>query len=233
MERDSSSMDRLIDGLLDGDSLVENEKPSGQHNYELEKPTRTSKKYYYAFVAITCVLVLLIPTTLSTISSWKRSHARALIESAHCGNTSTEARARNCHFEPMQRSWIPHECYFSEPSDDYDPFGDREWFYDEQLTQKLSDEDLALARSGDLPVACTRSYHAEHCLFNWRKLAIAVERRLPAIDTKVAGLGHTRHCALEIAGILQQVVNQTYDPNKYHTRAPVMYQGCVALDWSV
>jgi hypothetical protein len=63
-----------------------------------------------------------------------------------CGDTPVEARSAGCHYEPMQRSWIPDACYFPEPSNEYDPFSDRDWYLDKNLTKPA---DLEKLRNGE------------------------------------------------------------------------------------
>lgn len=38
-------------------------------------------------------------------------------------------------------------------------------------------------------------YHDEHCLFQWRKLQYALEKKMKYIDTKTANYKHSKHCA--------------------------------------
>ena len=70
-----------------------------------------------------------------------------------CGKTAAEARARNCHYEQMHRSWIPDACYFPEPSAEYRPFRDRQWFKDEYLSIPATPEMLDRLESGDEEMA--------------------------------------------------------------------------------
>jgi hypothetical protein len=82
----------------------------------------------------------------------------------------------------MQHSWIPASCYFPEPGDEYDPFNDREWFVDKNLTQPLDEGQKAMLLRGDDLWVYTKYYHNEHCLYNWRKLAIAVSQRRQYVE---------------------------------------------------
>ena len=147
-----------------------------------------------------------------------------------CGASPAEARAAKCHFEAMQRAWVPDACYFSEPGDEYNPFGEREWFLDKNLTQKIDGKELEKLKSGDITTAYYdgSSFHDEHCLYSWRKLAIAVERQLPLIDTKTADLHHSTHCSIHIA---QKIVNNTFDDSLFVGISPLKYFGCVELPW--
>ncbi|EED21254.1 conserved hypothetical protein [Talaromyces stipitatus ATCC 10500] len=144
-----------------------------------------------------------------------------------CGSTAAEARAANCHYEPMQRSWIPDACYFEEPSSEYDPFGDRPWFSDRNLTIPANLDRL---RSGDEELAFVRYFHDEHCLYSWRKLHLAVQLGRRLTDTKTYDLHHTMHCARGIANLIVVSKQDGYKspPNEY-TESPLMFQECVKM----
>jgi hypothetical protein len=144
-----------------------------------------------------------------------------------CGRTPTEARAHGCHYEPMQRSWIPPECFFSEPMDEYNVFRDREWFKDENLTIPADIEGL---ESGDVELAYTRYWHNEHCIYAMRKLALAVALRKPMINSTPANIHHTKHC---VQSIIDRIVN-SYNGSflqidKTYTETYLAYESCVPL----
>ncbi|PVH75670.1 hypothetical protein DL98DRAFT_427007 [Cadophora sp. DSE1049] len=165
--------------------------------------------------------------TTSAPSSEKSVDARE----ANCGTTAAEARALGCSYEPMQRSWIPADCYFPEPSDEYHPFDDREWYSDEERTQLVNSHQMNMLRNGDDFVAYTRYFHHEHCLYAWRKMAIAVEYQRPMIDTKSADLHHTTHCAKIIAKMIVEAETHTFNNSASFTYSPLMFQTCVPLNW--
>ncbi|KAF2104956.1 hypothetical protein NA57DRAFT_71155 [Rhizodiscina lignyota] len=143
-----------------------------------------------------------------------------------CGTTAAEARAANCHYEPMMRAWIPHACYFPEPSEEYDPFHDREWFSDENLTVPV---DMRKLEEGveNYPVY-SRHFHQEHCLYAWRKLAIAVERKLPLLDSKSHDVWHSSHCSKMTVEMLKASWNGTWEDlwGEKSTRSPTLFLGC-------
>jgi len=113
-----------------------------------------------------------------------------------CGTSVAEARAKGCQYEPMQRAWIPQQCYFPEPATEYDPFNDRTWFLDATLETQADVREL---KSGDVPVAYVANFHQEHCTYNWRKLAIAVNKKARWIDNRVGNIHHATHCSLGLA----------------------------------
>lgn len=96
----------------------------------------------------------------------------------------------------MLRARIPADCYTPDPAAEYSPYEDRLWCYDEILTPPMR---LELLRSGNDIKAWTKFFHDEHCLYASRKLALAVDRRLPLLDSKSMSLHHSNHCAKDMA----------------------------------
>jgi hypothetical protein len=44
----------------------------------------------------------------------------------------------------------------------------------------------------------THLYHAEHCLFQWRKIMFAMDNHERYIDNKTISIHHSKHCADQI-----------------------------------
>jgi hypothetical protein len=181
------------------------------------------------FLCIAFFVGLLSAVVIQTVGSREDD-----IKFTSCGHHAYEARSNGCMYEPMQRSWIPPECYFSEPSEEYsDPFSDREWFLDASLTQAANYSILEGLRRGDNITAYTRYFHDEHCLYLWRKLGIAMELGLPYIDSRTGNLEHTAHCATYIARKLVEAEsgNQTFPFKGFpdHSGSPLMFSTCVKL----
>jgi hypothetical protein len=115
----------------------------------LEQNRRISRKNLRTGVLVAIIATVIMVFTAASIA-WTRQP-----QWVPCGSTATEARAAGCHYEPMQRSWIPDACYFEEPSSEYDPFNDRQWFSDRNRTIPA---DLVGLRSGDSELAFTREF---------------------------------------------------------------------------
>jgi hypothetical protein len=96
----------------------------------------------------------------------------------------------------MQRAWIPNLCYFPEPADEYDPFVNRIWYLDDKLEIEA---DVDALQAGDVPRAYVADFHQEHCTYNWRKLAIAVNQKKTYVDNPVGSIDHATHCAQGLA----------------------------------
>jgi hypothetical protein len=198
---------------------------------EFIRPLRQSnspiRRWRWSLVVVTTFLIA------SLIYWWLQPTTQRITSWIDCGFTPEEARGNNCIYEPMQRSWIPKACHFEEPGDEYHPFDDRQWFYDTNRTQVLDQHDLEKLRKGENFTAYTHFFHHEHCLYAWRKLAIAVERKLPLIDSKTADAAHSHHCARKIAKELFEVGMDRFENDglPHYTTSPLMFQTCVKLEW--
>ena len=157
------------------------------------------------------------------------------VKFTNCGKSAEEARSNGCIYEPMQRSWIPPECYFSEPSDEYeDPFSNRQWFLDENFTQPATEDTLVRLRRGDNITAYTHYFHDEHCLYSWRKLALAVEYGKTVIESKTADLAHSAHCSKSLARkivLAESGHSFPFEGFPAYSTSPVMFQTCVRLKY--
>jgi hypothetical protein len=113
----ASSSDKSISEqklLADDSAFSEDDTPETYSD-----PRRRSYAKIFAFAfGILLILVLVGKFT------WPLLHVNEGEQWASCGNSSAEARENGCHYEPMQRSWIPDACYFSEPGEEYHPFED-------------------------------------------------------------------------------------------------------------
>ncbi|GLA22967.1 hypothetical protein AnigIFM63604_001300 [Aspergillus niger] len=148
-----------------------------------------------------------------------------------CGVTPDEARARGCVFEPMQRAWIPPECYFSEPGEDYDTFQDRQWYMDPKMT---IDADVEKLEAGEVSVAYTRYWHDEHCTYLLRKLALAVSMGKKMINSKALDIEHSNHCALAIAERLASSYNVSFvETDRSFTESHLGFEWCLPLKTAV
>ena len=67
-----------------------------------------------------------------------------------------------------------------------------QWSLDANGTTLVSEEQI---RNGEVEVGwVTWEYHLTHCLYTWKKLNRAVERR-GAIDGYISNYNHTSHCS--------------------------------------
>lgn len=183
---------------------------------------------------VLCLLALfisLIGLLIGGISLVKSFHQPSWVS---CGSTTTEARANNCHFDPMLRAWVPHACFFHEPLDEYDVFHDRLWYMDANLTEP-ADPAVLQAGEGDYLVY-SKEYHKEHCLYTWRKLAIAVEKKYRFVDSKSYDLAHSTHCAKSITTIIrdryEKAMAGEVEVIQGYSWVSLGFYECVPLPWS-
>ncbi|KAI0532822.1 hypothetical protein GGR58DRAFT_522428 [Xylaria digitata] len=111
-----------------------------------------------------------------------------------CGSTAEEAKARGCHFDTISFCWLPDECYDSDLVDTFEATRNWEYWAD---PEPISREELVGGHGNNLWVSW--EYHLRHCMFMWMKLQRAVLAKgdpdRPQIDSYIASLNHTNHCA--------------------------------------
>jgi hypothetical protein len=160
----------------------------------------------------------------------------ALVQKTHkqhwtpCGNTPTEARNGGCHFEPMMSSWMPDRCFFKELVDEYDDiFETWKWYSDLNLTQEITGaSELDALRAGNYMRVYTSHEHAHelHCVYTWRKVAIALERNVGLVDSTSLKFHHSSHCAKSISRALQKRPDSIRQQGAVW---PLMFRDCVPL----
>ncbi|TAQ88646.1 hypothetical protein B7494_g3025 [Chlorociboria aeruginascens] len=183
-----------------------------------------ARRYFITIlISIFALTAIILFRDFETHLSPNKSHD---FEWIPCGNTSAEARFNNCHFDPMLISWVPEACYIAEPADEYD-VSEFKWFADAKRTQPL---DQNLVQNGDYDHVFTDgSHHDQHCIYTWRKLSIALERRLPMLDTKTADFHHSTHCAKGVRGVVHDALNMVDGYKGTYSSIPLAFQGCVPL----
>jgi len=88
--------------------------------------------------------------------------------------------------------------------------------------------DLEMVRAANYTHIFTDgSHHDQHCIYTWRKSAIAIERRLLLLDTKTADFHHSTHCAKTLRGVVRDSLHNA-DPYKgTYSSVPLAFAGCV------
>ncbi|KAH8811046.1 hypothetical protein F5884DRAFT_781046 [Xylogone sp. PMI_703] len=126
----------------------------------------------------------------------------------------------------MLISWVPSACYIPEPGDEYD-VAEFQWFYDENKTQPVPPDEI---RNGEYTHVFTDgTHHDQHCIYTWRKLSIAIEKRLPLLDSKTADFHHSTHCAKSVRGVVQDALKSVDVYSKYYSSVPRLFAECVPL----
>lgn len=138
-------------------------------------------------------LSLLKPGELGRPSVKDPSTTRYLLKNP-CGDTAAEARARGCHFEILNWSWLPNECHDHELEESFTQIKDWEFWQNQNKTGRISVEE---ARQGEYDMVWVEwDYHVQHCVNMWRKLHRALAGSgFSAVDSVSAQWFHTDHCA--------------------------------------
>ncbi|KAH0559381.1 hypothetical protein GP486_004105 [Trichoglossum hirsutum] len=119
-------------------------------------------------------------------------HAAPTKAPIDCGKNAETARKRGCHFDIISFTWLRHECFDRELTEQFSREKKWQWSLDSNGTSLVSEEQM---RNGDVEVGwVTWEYHLTHCLYTWKKLIRAVEKRAP-IDGYIANINHTSHCS--------------------------------------
>lgn len=204
----------------DGDSVVQ---------LPLKKSSR-----WYSYCRIFCYVAVSILAAVGVVAiacQIKERIARDDYTYTDCGSTPDEARSKGCHYEPMQRAWIPPECWFSEPDEEYNVFRDRMWYQDTNLTIPA---DIDGMESGDVRLAYTRYWHDEHCAYVLRKLALAVSLQKKMINFVPANIKHANHCSRTIAERIVNSYNASFlETDRSMTESNLIYERCVPLKVSL
>ncbi|MCJ1312067.1 hypothetical protein MMC25_005741 [Agyrium rufum] len=113
-----------------------------------------------------------------------------------CGNSTEEARALGCIFDPASWLWMQPPCYNARLVSEFLERIDWRFF----AAQDLSGEEIPYEEwvRGDHPTVHTKmEYHVNHCTFHWRKIHEAHVGRRP-LDSGAAALGHSSHCEMTV-----------------------------------
>lgn len=167
---------------------------------------------------------LLIGLALSTIFAFSvtwifqsivppaRINAQGIIENP-CGNSSSDAQARGCHFDVLSFCWVPEECFDRELTDKFRKAGPWVFYTDRNKTASITEEQFGLDTQ---PVYLTNRLHKTHCAYNILRFhkALTEGRMVHREDV----LTHTEHCT--------QVLTRANAPDDIEVRAKIQYPDC-------
>lgn len=209
-------------GRIPKDEIDESQAiPSGNRTMGSRWARRT------LIACLICVFSLAAVILARTFIARSTSDSAGRYDWTPCGDSPDEARLNRCHFDPMLNSWVLEACYIAELGEEYD-MSEFLYFVDKNKTQPVDVEEI---RHGvyDHHVWTDGSHHDQHCIYTWRKLSLAIETRLPLIDTKTADFHHSTHCAQTVREVVSDALHTV---DRYHGRSsfvPLAVQGCVRL----
>ncbi|KAM0131513.1 hypothetical protein ACHAP3_006874 [Botrytis cinerea] len=130
-----------------------------------------------------------------------------------CGNSSSEARARGCHFDVLSFCWVPDECFDRELTEKFRKAGPWVFYTDQNKTASVTEDQFG---SDTQPVYLTNKLHKTHCAYNILRFhkALTEGRMVHKEDV----LTHTEHCS--------QVLTRINDPDDIEVRAKIQYPDC-------
>lgn len=111
----------------------------------------------------------------------------------HCGNTTAEAEAQGCEYDPLAACWLHPDCPH-DYSEEFMTYNDGEpfhYYYDQAKTRRFESWD-ELAQLGYY-WSSTRE-HLVHCSFIIRR-GQDTRARGARVDSMVSSLHHVDHCA--------------------------------------
>ena len=147
-----------------------------------------------------------------------------------CGTTLASAKHNRCHFEPMLSAWVPHDCFYLDPARDpiYSTYlSKKTWYLDPGLKTPAPS---ILFRSGEFEILYTESFHRWHCLYIWRKMSLAIKRKVEWVDSSSAAAGHAEHCVGRLGGWIEGVENEG-KVGRNHSAVSVQFLKCVKAPW--
>ncbi|KAK1951987.1 hypothetical protein LY78DRAFT_731604 [Colletotrichum sublineola] len=176
--------------------------PQRQHRH------RIISKLFPGLALIVIFLLSIAMTFLFII----RTHAPGIIESP-CGNSSSEAKARGCHFDVLSFCWVPEECFDRELTEEFRKAGPWTFYTDMNKTATVTEEQFS---SNTQHVYLTNRLHKAHCAYNILRFhkALTDGRMVRKEDV----LAHTKHCTL--------VLTEINEPNDIEVRARIQYPDC-------
>ena len=141
-----------------------------------------------------------------------------------CGNSTEDAKALGCEFDPLTVAWIPKPCFDREVSQEF--MADYPWrAYSDKTSSEIIDKSQMGEYTAPKYYYTSAREHAVHCLFAMEKLHKAYQRHGNGLylDSESTKLMHTKHCL----GVVKKAIDR--DPltlEKLETRNTVALTTC-------
>lgn len=111
-----------------------------------------------------------------------------------CGNSTAEARALGCKFDPLSFLWVPEPCLDTEMSEAYQKAVN--WHgYNDAEGKEILDLDTMSERVEPFKYFTSIREHAVHCAYVWQKQHRGYLQGGLYLDDNSASFHHTRHCS--------------------------------------
>ncbi|KAK6222046.1 hypothetical protein QIS74_04301 [Colletotrichum tabaci] len=193
----------------------EDEKALALSPIQQEQQRRSQRKILSRLLvglALSIVFAFSVTWTFQFIVTPPRTNAEGVIVSP-CGSTSSEARARGCHFDVLSFCWVPEECFDRELTDEFRRAGPWVFYTDRNKTASVTEEEFG---ADVRPVYLTNRLHKTHCAYNILRFhkALTEGRMVHKEDV----LTHTEHCT--------QVLTRANEPDDIEVRAKIQYPDC-------
>ncbi|KAE8313936.1 hypothetical protein BDV41DRAFT_576358 [Aspergillus transmontanensis] len=158
---------------------------------------------------ITITGLLLILPLLSVYSGSHHDGQRQCLPTAprtrlSCGNSTEEAEALGCTYDPLSACWLHQEC----PHDyvkEFTEFNNGKpfiYYYDKERTRQMKDYN-EVGRNVNGFYWTSNREHLVHCLYLLRR-AHDVHMRGDRLDTMLVDIEHTDHCTNMLANWLRR-----------------------------
>jgi hypothetical protein len=163
-------------------------------------------------LASSVLLALSVTWALQSIVLPTHTNSQHILKSP-CGNSSSEARARGCHFDVLSFCWVPEECFDRDLTEMFRKAGPWVFYTDQNKTASITEDQFG---SDTQPVYLTNKLHKTHCAYNILRFhkALTEGRMVHKEDV----LTHTEHCS--------QVLTRINDPDDIEVRAKIQYPDC-------
>ena len=171
-------------------------------------------------VVIICITGLLLQL-LTNIPASPHSHI------LHCGNSTAEARALGCSYDPLAMAWVPEPCLDYETMREYMGAGTWQPFSDMEGTQPIDFKTMSESAKPGPPYVTSAIDHGVHCAF-WLKRLIKFKDQWERFGEYDTGEHHINHCVDLVVEFIVGGPAARKDPFTYHTvKQWVTFSTCV------
>ena len=165
-----------------------------------ESEHRLGTNVCIAIIAV-CIFATILVSTMTGyavgILSSPQSHDTApQTKRLSCGNSSTQAQALGCAWDPLTQGWLHKDC----PRDgtqefiNHRPGNPWQYWYDEEQLYPIPDYDTQSKLDPPEVYWTTRAEHWAHC--GWLAVRAArVKLKGGRVDSSVGNIEHAEHCA--------------------------------------